>query len=161
MIELLQRRQGMTVKELATYFDVSEMTIRRDMKFLKDNQLMLDIPGAAVLNPNSSNAVVSDNYSIVTATITQAREKERIGKYAASLIENDDCIIIDNGTTTEQLASSIPGHLRITVLTSNLNIVNQLAHKPNISIILAGGYYHPDTGMFESQESISLIKKTR
>ena len=63
MIELLQRRQGMTVKELATYFDVSEMTIRRDMKFLKDNQLMLDIPGAAVLNPNSSNAIVSDNYS--------------------------------------------------------------------------------------------------
>ena len=161
MIELLQRRKGMTVKELATYFDVSEMTIRRDMKFLKDNQLMLDIPGAAVLNPNSSNAVVSDNYSIVTATITQAREKERIGKYAASLIENDDCVIIDNGTTTERLASSIPGQLRATVLTSNLNIVNQLAHKPNISIILAGGYYHPDTGMFESQESIALIRKTR
>lgn len=155
LVEILQQRQGMTVKELASYFDVSEMTIRRDMELLKKENVILAIPGAAVYNSNN------DNYSIVDATVTNVREKDRIGRYAAGLVEENDCLIIDNGTTTEQLAAHIPASLSATVLTCNLNIINTLAQKPKISIICGGGYYHGDTGMFESPESISLIQKSR
>lgn len=161
LLDMLQKRQGVTIKELATLFDVSEMTIRRDIQFLKQNNLVLDIPGAAIINPNSTATVHSDDYSILTATTAYAKEKERIGRYAASLVEENDCVIIDNGTTTERMASALPLNLIATVMSSNLNIINRLAQNPGISIICGGGYYHPDTGLFESPESIALIKKTR
>lgn len=160
LLDILKERQSMTIKELSSQFGVSEMTIRRDLELLKQNDLILDIPGAAIINSKSA-AANSDYYSIMTATITHVREKEKIGQYAASLIENDDCVIVDNGTTTERLVSALSSSISATILTSNLNIVNKLAQKPNISIICGGGYYHQNTGLFESPESILLINKTR
>lgn len=158
LVDTLQQRQGMTIRELSVLFDVSEMTIRRDLELLKQDNLILDIPGAAIYNTNCVN---SDHYSIKAASDTRAAEKERIGQKAASLIEENDCVIIDNGTTTEWMAACISPAVSATILTSNLNIVNELATKPDIKIICGGGYYHADTGLFESQESISLIQKSR
>ena len=160
LLEVLQKRQGVTVKELSNIFDVSEMTIRRDMELLRQNNLILDIPGAAIFNANNA-ASSADSYSILAATDTRVKEKEKIGQYAASLLEDGDCVIIDNGTTTERLAAAIPPYISVAVLTSNLNIVNRLTQKPNISITCGGGYYNQDTGLFESPESISLINKSR
>ncbi|MEG2366777.1 MAG: DeoR/GlpR family DNA-binding transcription regulator [Oscillospiraceae bacterium] len=159
LIELLRQRQGMTIRQLAEFFDVSEMTIRRDMDLLKRDNVILDIPGAAILNSNVASA--TDNYSIALAIDTHAQEKERIGRYAARLVENNDCVIIDNGTTTEKLAASLSPSIFATVLTSNLNIINTLTKKPNISIITGGGNYHSDTGLFECSDNISIIQKFR
>ena len=95
------------------------------------------------------------------ATRSHAKEKERIGKFAASLIQQDDCVIIDNGSTVEYLADSIAKDMKVTVFTCNLNILNKICSNPNISIIFGGGYYHPDTTLFESAENITLIKNIR
>lgn len=159
MVEIISKRSSTTIKELAVMLDVSEMTIRRDLDTLKASGIILDIPGVAVLN--SGNAGESEEYLLSRATTYHAKEKERIGKYAASLIHDDDCIIIDNGSTTECFADNIGADMRISVFTCNLNIVNKVANNPNVSLIFGGGYYHPDTTLFESKESIQLLKKIR
>ncbi len=170
LVDILQQRKGMTVKELSSTFGVSEMTIRRDLDLLKKNGLVLDIPGAAIFNYENTGSPFFENepigldaeeYSVATAKVKNSEQKDAIGKYAASLLRDDDCIIIDNGSTTERLAVNIHPSLRATVLTCNLNIVNSLAQKSNISIICSGGYYHPDLSFFESSEGLALIKKTR
>ena len=91
LVEIIKKRSSTTIKELAVLLNVSEMTIRRDLDTLKARGIILDIPGVAVLN--SGNAGETEEYLLSRATTRHAREKERIGKYAASLICDDDCII--------------------------------------------------------------------
>lgn len=159
VVDILKKRNSATIKELAILLDVSEMTIRRDMEMLKAKGIILDIPGVAVLNVSAADE--ADKYLLSMATTFHAKEKERIGRYAAALIHDDDCIVIDNGSTTECLADNLSPDKRISVFTCNLNIVNKICNYPNVSIIFGGGYYHPDTTLFECEESIELLKKVR
>lgn len=159
IVEILKKRNSASIKDLAVLLDVSEMTIRRDMDMLKAKGIILDVPGVAVLN--ASAVEEADEYLLSTATSFHAKEKECIGRFAASLIQDDDCIVIDNGSTTECLADNISPDKKISVFTCNLNIVNKICNHPNISIIFGGGYYHPDTTLFECEESIELLKKVR
>ncbi|MDR0652082.1 MAG: DeoR/GlpR family DNA-binding transcription regulator [Synergistaceae bacterium] len=161
IVEILLKKHRVQIKELADLFNVSQMTIRRDLEKLAYNDVVLDVRGLAVFNSRIDPEEMKNNYSLQDAGRFHLKEKERIGAYAASQIGDGECIIIDNGTTTEKLAKSIPSHLKITVLTTNLNIVNCLADNPNISLVFGGGYYHQDTSFFESAEGINLINKTR
>ncbi|MDR1482213.1 MAG: DeoR/GlpR family DNA-binding transcription regulator [Synergistaceae bacterium] len=161
VIEVLNRRHNAPIRELAQLLDVSEMTVRRDLEILKDRNIVMNVRGLVMLNSRFDAETDGWHYSLRLAANLHLKEKERIGAYAASLVEEDDCIIIDNGTTTERLARNLPPNLRITVLTTNLNIINCLCNNPNVSLILSGGYFHNDTTLFESQEGVSLINKTR
>jgi DeoR family deoxyribose operon repressor len=161
IIEVLQKRRSVPIKELARQLDVSCMTIRRDIEVLSDRNILMNVRGLAMLNSQFDAASDDWHYSLQLAKNLRLKEKERIGAYAASLLEEDDCIIIDNGTTTERLARNIAAGLKITVLTTNLNIMNCLCNNPNVSLILSGGYFHKDTSLFESPEGVSLINKTR
>ena len=161
LIEILKIQNGATIRELAQLLDVSEMTVRRDLDTLKAKNMILDIPGAAVLNTQYVYEGEDDGYQLSMATHAHVNEKERIGMFAASLIQPDDCVIIDNGSTVEYLADNIAKDTKMTIFTCNLNILNKICNNHNISIIFGGGYYHPDTTLFESSENITLIKNIR
>lgn len=160
VVEILKKKGSATIKELALMLNVSEMTVRRDLETLRLSNVVLDIPGVAVLNTRHTGGQ-EESYLLSMATKSQAKEKERIGKYAASLLRDDDCIMIDNGSTTEYLADNLAPDIRLSIFTCNLNILNKISNNPNISIVFGGGYYHPDTTLFECAESIKLIKKIR
>ena len=100
-------------------------------------------------------------YEIENETIKHENEKIKIGIAAANLVTDNDIIIIDTGTTTEKLAENISSDISITALIYNTNILNALSNKKNINLIFSGGYFHPNTQMFESPEGIDLIRKTR
>ncbi len=161
LIEILKMQNSATIRELAQRLDVSEMTVRRDLDTLKSRNVILDISGVAVLNTQYTASEETGGYQLFSAAQSHRREKERIGKFAASLIQQDDCIIIDNGTTVEYLADNIARDMKMTIFTCNLNILNKICSNPNISVIFGGGYYHPDTALFESPENVELIKKIR
>jgi DeoR family deoxyribose operon repressor len=88
-------------------------------------------------------------------------EKRRIAKYAATLVEHNDVIIIDNGSTTDKVADNLPGDIPLTVVCYNLNVIVKLLKKEQIKIILAGGYFHPSDQIFESAENMLLLKSIR
>ncbi|MDD3361469.1 MAG: DeoR/GlpR family DNA-binding transcription regulator [Hespellia sp.] len=161
LIEILKKQNGATIRDLTHMLDVSEMTVRRDLEELRAKNIILDIPGAAVLNAQYSLNDMEDEYQLSKATLSHKEEKEQIGKFAASLVQQDDCVIIDNGSTVEYLADNIDRDTKSTIFTCNLNILNKICNNSNISIIFGGGYYHPDTTLFESPENISLIKRIR
>lgn len=158
--DIIKNRNGTTIKVLSSILNVSEMTVRRDLEILKEKEIVLIFNGTIMYN-NKRNNSSSSEYLLSLAVTSNVDEKSVIGKYAASLIEEKDCIIIDNGSTVEYLARNIPKDINIMVLTCNLNVVNEISSNLNISIVFGGGYYHPDTALFESVESISLINKTR
>lgn len=161
LIEILKEKNGASVKELAAILGVSEMTIRRDLNVLKANNIVSNVYGATIYNPANNIEKLSTSYDINDELIRQEKEKAKIGKVAASLIQEGDIIIIDAGTTTEKLAQSINDDIKLTALFYNINILLALKNKKNIKLIFSGGYFHSNTQMFESTEGISLIKNIR
>lgn len=161
IIDILKEKNGATVKELASILNVSEMTIRRDLEVLKSNNIVNNVYGATIYNPSNNIEKLESFYDIENEVVKQENQKLKIGKAAVSLINEDDIVIIDTGTTTEKLAASISSDIKMSALIFNTNILNELVKKKNINLIFSGGYFHPNTQMFESPEGISLIKKTR
>lgn len=157
---LLGQETSISIKDLASRLSVSEMTVRRDLAEMRKQNLVLDVPGFAVLNRGIA-AEEMNSYLLGRAATVHQEEKIRIGQYAASLIEPNDSIIIDSGTTVEYIPDSIDRNVKATIFTCNLNILNRIINKPNLSVIFGGGYYHADTTSFECAESIELIKKVR
>ena len=161
IIDILKEKNGATVKELALTLGVSEMTIRRDLEVLKSNNIINNVYGPAIYNPSNNIERLESFYDIENEVVKNENEKIKIGKAAAGLINQEDIVIIDTGTTTEKLAHFIDNELNISVLIYNTNILMALSKKKNIKLIFSGGYFHPNTMMFESPEGISLIEKTR
>ncbi|OOM06649.1 DeoR/GlpR family DNA-binding transcription regulator [Clostridium saccharobutylicum] len=161
IIEILKEKNGASVKELALTLGVSEMTIRRDLDVLKSNNIVNNVYGATIYNPSNNIQKLDSLYDITDEVVINEDKKSKIGRAAANLIEPDDLIIIDAGTTTEKLAQNISDDLNLTALFYTTNILIALKSKENINLIFSGGYFHPNTQMFESPEGISLIEKTR
>lgn len=78
----------------------------------------------------------------------QIQEKERIGRLGARLIEENDIIFIDSGTTTAALANYLPLDLKVTVLTNNLDVINKFANMSSINLIVLGNQYYRETRSF-------------
>jgi len=162
LVKILKESQGASAKELSVRFNVSEMTIRRDLELLVSQNKIINQYGAFFYNEAGKSINTSDDkYALNKASASHTKEKQTIGSFAATLIKDDDILIIDTGSTTEFLARFLPDHLKATVLCYNRNILNYLVDKSSISIIFAGGYYHANTEMFESIEGLSLINHTR
>ena len=135
------------------------MTIRRDLKILEDNGIINNLYGSAIYNPKNQND--PSLYNLSVATYSHKEAKDRIGKFCASLINNDDTIILDTGSTIEYIARYIDQSLKIKALCVTNNVLQYLVRNENFSIIFPGGFLHHNTQMFESEESISMINKTR
>jgi DeoR family deoxyribose operon repressor len=164
LISLLRNQGTMYVADIAKRLDVSEMTVRRDLTELQDNNLLERHHGKARFlkeNPISSYENIENVYSLSSASQKMNEEKKRIAQYAVTLIKQGDVIIIDNGSTTDKIADYMPDTINLTVACYNLNIAGKLSRKEKISILLAGGYYHPSDQMFESSEGLQFLRSVR
>ncbi|WMJ90250.1 DeoR/GlpR family DNA-binding transcription regulator [Anaerocolumna sp. MB42-C2] len=161
LIDIIKSKNGASVKELASLLGVSEMTIRRDLIVLEQNNIVNNVYGAAIYNPAYKQEQNDSSYELSNAKNTQDLEKSKIGAFAASLIGPGDIVVIDTGSTTEMLAENIDDSLEATILCYNANILNSLRQKENLSLIFSGGRYHPKTQMVESAEGIDLIQSMR
>jgi DeoR family deoxyribose operon repressor len=169
----LKNNNGASTKEIAAYAGVSEMTARRDLYELRDANAVNYISGVAIYIPRDAEtervtrgplggeAFDDGHYELDDEKRVNNEKKAAVGKLAAELLEPGDVIIIDTGTTTEQVAFHIPENLRITALCFNFNILRCLLNNRQSQILMAGGVYHPNTQMFESPEGVQLINRTR
>lgn len=166
ILAVLQQKNGISVKELAELLDVSEMTVRRDLHELAESNALRLFHGGAILNPEypQPKAIIDKTnwqYQVKTEDIRNVDRKRRIGQKAAELIEENDIIIIDSGSTTIHLSEAIPDDFPFTSIFWALNILDALKAKENCSMIFAGGYYHENSMMFESPEGVALISRNR
>ena len=160
IINILRVKNIANIKELTSRLDVSEMTIRRDLNLLSRDNIVELIPGGAILK----TALPEDRdeeYVISHEETQRIREKARIGQKCASLIEPNDTVIIDVGSTTEHIAKFMRDDIPVTILCYALNILVDIYKRKNCATIFAGGCFHDNTLMFESPEGIELIRRTR
>jgi len=149
------------IKDLSKRLEVSEMTIRRDLRELSIDSVVTLIPGGAVLKRNPPIEKDEEKYLIQTAESVMLEEKIKISRKAASLINPNDVIIIDAGSTTKNLPKFIPENMPVTIICYTLNALFNVYENKNWKLVFPGGYFHRNTLMFESPEGIEIIKKIR
>ncbi len=123
-----------TIAELSQFLAVSDMTIRRDLALLEHQSILRRVHGGAVAI-QQANGEKSFKYRTTRAD----PQKQIIGWLAAQLVSDGDRIILDAGTTTLQVAYNLTCKERLTVITNNLPVANELAQCADIVVILLGG----------------------
>jgi DeoR family glycerol-3-phosphate regulon repressor len=130
----LARAQGrVNVEDLATRFEVTPQTIRKDLNDLCDRRLMSRVHGGAVILSGVENVAYEARRFIAM------EEKQAIGAAAARLIPSNASLFINIGTTTEEVARALVGHQGLLVITNNINVATILYRDPHIEVIMAGG----------------------
>lgn len=136
--EIVHESGSKTVADLCLLFDVSEMTIRRDLRDLDREGLLRRVHGGAV---SSLGRSYEPPYAIRLATNDE--KKRAIGRKAAELVLDGDSIALDVGTTTLEIARALHGKRNLTIITASLPIVNEivsdLSLTSDVRLILAGG----------------------
>ena len=136
IVEVLNERDSGTasVAELGELLRVSTMTVRRDLDWLEDRDLLRRVRGGAILR----RAMLSEaSFSERSGQFYE--EKRLIGQVAARLVHDGDTIILDAGTTTQQVARSLAMRERLSVVTNALPVAQEVAKGPRASCILLGG----------------------
>jgi DeoR family transcriptional regulator of aga operon len=134
ILELVDQRGKVEVGELSRLFQISEVTIRNDLKDLHKRGLVRRAHGGAV-----RVETVSVDASLQVKAALRADEKQRIGAAAAALITDGDSVILDSGTTTQQIARHIKDRQDLTVITNGINVAMELLGAKGVRLVLLGG----------------------
>jgi DeoR family transcriptional regulator of aga operon len=134
IVELLERQGQVKVNDLSQSFNVSDVTIRNDLDQLEEKGLLIRTRGGGIKTQR-----VKIDYQFSNESKLHFKVKQAIGKKAAELISENDTIIIDSGSTTQEVAHNLSQFHSLTVITNALNIAGQFVNNPNIKLIILGG----------------------
>jgi len=154
IIELVNRKGKASVKELAERFDVSEVTVRADLGFLNDKGLLIRSRGGAIVNSPLGREL----------TLREKHEKHhglkrQLGETVAALIHDEDRLILDSGTTTEEVAIALRRHKNLIVMTNGLNVANELIAAENIELMMTGGLLRKKSQSFYGAQAEASLRQ--
>ena len=134
ILEILHNKGSVSVSVLSEVLKVSEVTIRKDLSFLEEQKKLFRAHGSAILiSPYITDRHVNEKEK------HNVTEKRGIGISAASLITEEDSIIIASGTTMLFFAREIMPKGRLTVITSAVPVTSILSQNNNIDVVQLGG----------------------
>ncbi len=139
--EHIQNKKSVDVEELVKVFDVSGATIRSDLRELEKRELITRTHGGAIVR---ENGVIKDRNldpEYKSRMEQNIVNKEKIGMAVAKLIGDNESIMLDDGTTTLQIAGHLPKGKRLTIITNDINICLKVADLENVEVISTGGIF--------------------
>lgn len=150
----LAREQGrVDVDELSRSFSVSPQTIRKDLNELCEKQILQRIHGGAIVGSGI------ENVSYEARRLLAPDSKKHIGQRAAQLIPDNSSLLINIGTTTEQVAHSLQQHHGLLVITNNVNAVHIMKDFLGIELIIAGGLVRRSDGGIVGEAAVDFINQ--
>jgi DeoR family fructose operon transcriptional repressor len=156
--ELVASRGRVAVTELASHFDVTTETVRRDLSQLERLKLLRRVHGGAV----SMRSVTMLEAQLPDRDLAQSDEKERIARVAATLLPEGGCtLLLDAGSTTVRLAGLLPPTEHWTVITHAVPIAALLAGLPHVDLHLLPGRVRPLTQAAVGQTTVEAIRQLR
>ncbi|MEO8111381.1 MAG: transcriptional repressor AgaR [Ginsengibacter sp.] len=136
ILESLKIHGQVNVNDLSESLGVTGVTIRNDLAQLEKKRVLIRARGGAIkLEQNFAE----EDYPLSDKQKKHLLEKKEIGKKAVELIEENNTIIIDSGSTTYELAKNLKQFRALTVITNALNVATILADYNNVNVIVPGG----------------------
>lgn len=150
-MELLREFGKVDVADLSSKLKVSAVTIRKDLDLLEEKKLLYRTHGGAILaDPYIATRKVSEKEKL------RPEVKRRIGLKAVELLSPQDALIIASGTTVQAFARCIE-NMKLTVITSAMNVAIELLDKPDIEIIQLGGIIRHSSASAVSEYAIRML----
>jgi len=141
------------VDNLSKTFEVSPQTIRKDLNELCDRQLLQRIHGGAIVGSGI------ENVSYEARRLLAPAAKKAIGARAAERIPDNCSLLINIGTTTEQVAHSLVNHRGLLVITNNINAVEIMKNFLGVEIIISGGHVRRSDGGIVGGAAVDFINQ--
>ncbi len=149
--ELIMKRGSLSVQDLVDEFQVSDMTIRRDLQKLEQSGMFERFHGG-IRHVKEESPVQRESQSI--------DEKKKIAQYCLTLISSNDTIFLDAGTTAHYIASGLAESLleNVTVITNSLTTAYPLRYAQHISLFMAGGEFRQNSQAFLGSRTKSFLE---
>lgn len=132
LLHMLATDGQIVAKSVAQTLELSEDTIRRDLRELAAEGKLQRVHGGAL----PASPAIAD---FAARTQLASSGKEKIGARAAHIVQTGQTVVIDGGTTAQQVARQLPLHLTATVITHSPTIALELVDHSDIEVILIGG----------------------
>lgn len=153
IVEHINRNLFATVEDLSAMLSISTLTVRKEIAVLADMNQLRKIHGGIV--PVKEGGAELD---LRVRLYRNKEEKMAIAKMAASLIEKDEIIFIDSGSTCHFLSLLIDGSMNLTVVTHSLDAVLCLREKENIRVIVIGGEWERKLNSFIGLADVDQLR---
>lgn len=144
------------IEGLAERFDISLMTVHRDLDDLERSGLLRKTRGVASALPTQSFEA-SDLYR----SAQQWAEKEALAQAALRFIDPGQAIVLDDSTTVGHVAGHLAGKAPLTVISNALTVMNQLGREGGIHLVALGGEYRSWCSAFLGRVTIRMLANLR
>lgn len=134
IIEILNKNTKVKVNELSELFNISEVTIRMDLADLEARGLLSRVHGGAV-----SSYRTYFNMNLQQRLTANQTEKRAIAEEVVKMIENNDTIMFNSGTTNLTIFRMLSHQLNLNIVTNSVSIAIEAGANPNFNVILIGG----------------------
>ena len=154
ILDLLEQKGQITVRDLVEHFAISAVTVRSDLDALGATGAVVRSHGGAVRQLKPTR-----DYPLRLKASVHRAEKVQIGRAAAKLVQPGDVIILDSGTTTTEVARQLKDRAihGITVISNAMSVISELADAPGISVIGIGGVLRPVSLSFVGPQAEAML----
>lgn len=143
ILQILEASGRVSVKSLSEQLDVSEVTIRQDLRALEAEGLLERTYGGAVLR--SASMVNLPELSFDVRRKKLETEKNAIGRVAAALVHDGYGIALDSSSTAFAMTPYLKRFDGLTIITSSLTIAQQFLDTPRIQVMMPAGRLRRDS----------------
>ncbi|WP_164462150.1 DeoR/GlpR family DNA-binding transcription regulator [Bacillus sp. FJAT-42376] len=154
IIQSLEREKMVKVTELSQELEVTEKTIRQDLILLENKGLLKRIYGGAILKETAGMLPVEKRQA------SFLHEKQLAAKAAAALVEDEDILFLDGGSTILELAKLLLA-FNLTVVTNDIKVAHVLLGGERIQLIMPGGGRIPSSAGLYGPIAKEALQKIR
>jgi DeoR family transcriptional regulator of aga operon len=156
ILDLIEQKGQITVRDIVERFSVSAVTARGDLDALGSTGTVVRSHGGAVRRLEANQ-----DYPLRLKETLHHAEKVRIGRAAADRVQPSEVVILDSGTTTLEVARQLKMRSlqSVTVITNALNIASELMDATGISVIVIGGILRPVSGSFVGPQAETMLRE--
>jgi len=151
--DYLQQVEFASLEEIAGQVQASVSTVRRDLSVLEaSGNLQRTHGGARIINPKS------DEFTFSARDTHQLEEKEAIGRACAELVQPNQSVIIDAGTTVYHVARYLESKAP-QIITNSLPVANLFASANRLEVLVSGGVIYPRLGVLVGPQTVEAFSK--
>lgn len=153
LLNAVRQHGTVSVEALAQQLEVTPQTVRRDVKLMEEAKLLARYHGGVGLTSSI------ENIDYRQRQVLNADAKRRIAAAVAERVPAGCSLLINIGTTTEEVARALSRHQGLRVVTNNLNVASILADNLQCEVIVTGGLVRGRDRGIVGEATIDFIRQ--
>ena len=161
ILAYLLKRGSTRLADLRERFQVSEGTIRNDLRELERQGKLIRTHGGATTAKTKYHGAITSSDEDDSSSEHRIAQIQHIAHRAVELVNEGDSILLSGGETTRAMVDDLLPKKGLTVITNSVEIAQQLSHNPSHSIVLIGGQVHFNSDAVDGPVASGMLERMR